>query len=278
MGPFLRGLRASSLEKQDFVVDDRYAEGEYGRFPDLAAELVRLKVDIIVAVSTPGIRAAMNATSTIPIVMVAEGDPVKVGLVANLARPGRNVTGVTNMFPELAGKQLELLKETITSIARVAVLWNPTNPGFTELFRHTQVAAQALGVTLQPLHVRDFDDFEPAFSAMTRARADALIVFDDIVMGHPRIAQLALEHQLPLMSNWESLTLFGGLMSYAPSIDPMLMRAAVYVDKILKGAKPADLPVERPTEFELIINLNTANAVGLTIPDSILFRADKVIR
>jgi putative ABC transport system substrate-binding protein len=225
--------------------------------------------------------AAKNATRTIPIVMVAVGDPLGSGLVASLAHPGGNVTGPSSMFAEVAGKQLELLKETVPKASRVAVLWNPANPVWqAQMLREINVAARALGLRLQLLEARGPDELEGAFAAMTRARAGALLVQADPMFSlHARrIADLALKRRLPAMVGFREHVEPGSLMSYAPNFPDLFRRAAVYVDKILKGAKPADLPVEQPTRFELVINMKTAKALGLTVPPSVLIRADQVIQ
>ena len=279
IGTFSQGLRDLGwTEGQNFVVEWRGGEGKYEQLARLAAELVRLPVDVIVAPDTASALAAKEATKTIPIVMVWVGDPVGSGLVTSLARPGGNITGMTTILPELGGKQLELLKEAVPGISRVAVLWEPGNPDNQPLYEQLQVAAGRLGLTLQSLKVRDSYDIEPAFSAMIRGRANALIVLESRLTVHNRIADLALERRLPMTSNSYYLTAHGGLMSYVPSVPDSYRRAATYVDKILKGSKPSDLPVEQPTKFELIINLKTARALGLTIPQSILIRTDNVIQ
>jgi len=269
------------VEGQNIVIEYRWAEGRLERFPALAAELVGLKLDLIVAASTPGARAAKQATSTIPIVMVYVSDPVGDGLVASLARPGGNVTGMTfGAGREIAGKHLELLKEAVPKLSRVAVLLNPDSPESAVFLRETQAAAQALAVKLQLLEVRSPNELEGAFAAMTRGRADALLVLPHpLTFAHTRrIVDLAAKSRLPAMYPFREAVEAGGLMAYAANAPDMFRRAATYVDKILKGAKPADLPVEQPTKFELIINLKTAKTLGLTIPQSILIRADQVIQ
>ncbi|MFQ5947009.1 MAG: ABC transporter substrate-binding protein [Anaerolineae bacterium] len=267
------------VEGQNLIVEERWAEGRVKQLPDLAAELVRLKVDITVTVGTQATLAATNATKTIPIVFSLVSNPVGSGFVASYARPGGNVTGLAAIVAEIAGKQLELLKETVPGLSRLAVLWDPTQLFGQQFFKQAQVAAQALGVPLQSVGVRDPKDFESAFSAMTRDGADALMVSDTFLFTHQRrIADLARKHRLPAMFILPGYVREGGLMAYAPSLPAMFRRAAHYVDKILKGAKPANLPVERPTEFELWINMKTASALGLTIPPSVLFRADRVIK
>ena len=243
---FSQGLRDLGwIERQNFVVEYRGGEGRYEQLVDLAADLVRLPVDIIVAPDTASALAARKATKTIPIVMVRVGDPVGSGLITSLARPGGNITGTTTILPELGGKQLELLKEAVPGISRVAVLWEPGNPDNQPLYEHLQVAAGRLGLALQSLKVRDSHEIEPAFSAMARGRASALIVLESRLTVHNRIADLALERRLPMTSNSYYLTAYGGLMSYVPSVPDSYRRAATYIDKILKGAKPGDLPVSR---------------------------------
>ena len=288
---FQQGLRELGyVEGQNIAIERRYSEGVSERLPDLAAELVRLKVDVIVvdACGAP-INAASQATRTIPIVVAAcNDDLVATGLISSLARPGGNITGLSELTPELGAKRLELLKGVAPKVRRVAVLWNPTSSErFSANFRfwssdwvEVRGAAQVLGMTLQSVEIRGPDDFDTAFSAMTRERADALIAFSDpsIVFHGRRIADLAAKSRLPAVYASREVVDAGGLMSYGPSISDMFRGAAVYVGKILKGAKPADLPMEQPTKFELVINLKTAKALGLTIPQSLLARADEVIR
>jgi len=282
LAAFRQGLRdLGYVEGQNIAIEYRWAEGRFERLPDLAAELVRLKVDVIVSVVTQASLAAKNATRTIPIVMVAAGDPLGSGLVASLARPGGNVTGPSSMYAELAGKQLELLKETVPKVSRVAVLWNPANAVWqAQMLRATEVAARALGLQLQLLEARGPDELEGAFAAMTRERASALLVQVDVIFAlHARrIADLAAKRHLPAMYGSREHVEAGGLMSYAPNIPDLFRRAATYVDKILKGAKPADLPVEQPTRFELVLNMKTAKALGITFPPTIMVRADQVIQ
>ena len=278
---FRQGLRDLGYEDgQNITIDYRYGEGKRDRLPDLSAELVRLRVDVIVVSGALAISALKNATKTIPIVMTTVEDPVAQGFVASLARPGGNITGLTNLAPELSGKRLELLKETISKVSRVAVLWDPSTPGSAVTFKETQVVAPALSVQLQSLEVRNSNDFEGAFRAATTERAGALIVLQSLLTNahRQRIVDLAVNNRLPAMYTQTEYVEVGGLMSYAPSYTDIYRRAAVYVDKILKGAKPADLPVEQPTKFELVINLKTAKQIGLTIPPNVLARADKVIK
>ena len=279
---FRKGLRELGwVEDKNIVIDYRFAEGRSDRLPDLAAELVRLKVDIIVAVPTPAAAAAKNATETIPIVMIGAYDPVGVGLIAGLARPGGNVTGSSySVGLEIIAKQLELLKETVPKVRRVAILWNPANPSHPLVVRELNVAARSLGVQLQFLEARGPNEFEGAFAAMAKERMGALLVVPDSVsfLHRTRLADLAARSHLPAAYGLRGHVDAGGLMSYGPDSADLFRRAATYVDKILKGAKPADLPVEQPTKFELVVNLKTAKALGLTIPQSVLVRADEVIQ
>ena len=280
-GAFIQGLRELGyVEGQNITIEWRVSEGKYERLPDLVADLVRLKVDVIVAPATEAPLAAKQATRTIPIVMKSAGDPVGDGLVASLARPGGNVTGLSTLAPEIVGKQLELLKESVPRVSRLAVLWNPTNQTHSLVLGEVKVAARSLGVQLQTLEARGPDEFEGAFAAMTRERAGALLVLRDgmFLLHQRRITDLVAKSRLPTMFQLREHVDAGGLMAYGPSLRDAFRRAATYVDKILKGAKPADLPVEQPTRFELVINLKTAKALGLTIPPSVLIRADEVIR
>jgi putative ABC transport system substrate-binding protein len=281
LAAFRQGMRdLGYAEGQNISIEPRWAEGRFERLPDLAAELVRLKVDVIVSVVTQATLAAKNATRTIPIVLVAAGDPVGSGLVPNLARPGGNVTGPSTMYAELAGKQLELLMTTAPKVSRVAVLWNPANAAWqVQMLRQTENAARALGLQRQLLEARGPDELEGAFAAMTRERANALLVQVDVIFAlhAQRIADLAAKHRMPAMYGAKEHVGAGGLMSYAPNVLDVFRRAATYVEKILRGAKPGDLPVEQPTAFELVINLKTAKALGLKIPPSVLARADQVI-
>jgi len=278
---FRQGLRDHGwVEGQNIAIVHRFAEGKFDKLPELAAELVRLKVDIIISGSTPGAVAAKNATSTIPIVMVTTGDPVGTGLVSSLARPGGNLTGVTALGQELSGKRLELLKEAIPGATRVAVLSNPANPDTSFSVKGVEVAAQALGMQLRVIEVRDATGFDGAFRAITGERTQALMVLTDpMFVTHRRsIVELAGKSRLPAMYPISEFADAGGLMFYGASLPDMYRRSATYVDKILKGAKPADLPVEQPTKFELIINLKTAKEIGVTISPNVLERADKVIK
>src|SRR5574342_529155 len=278
---FIKGLRDFGyVEGQNITIVHRSSDGRYERLPGLAADLVRLKVDVIVVPAPQNAVAAKEATRTIPIVMASSGDPVAEGLVASLARPGGNITGLTGVAgPEIAGKRLELLKEAVPKASRVAVLSNPTNPISAPALGETKAAARSLRLQLQMVEARGPDETERAFAAMGRERADALIVVNDgMLLAHrTRIAALAAQHRLPTMWGGREYVDAGGLMSYSASGRDHFRRAATYVDKILKGAKPGDLPVEQPTKFELVINLKTAKALGLTIPPSLLQRADQVI-
>ena len=267
------------IEGKNVVFERRYAENRVERLPELAAELVRLNVDVIVATGTLGPLAARRATSTIPIAMTAAGDPLGSGLVATLARPGGNVTGMSLMAPDLGGKRLELLKELLPGLARVAVLWNAANPYPAIVFKETQGAARSLGIEVQSLEVRGPDDFDGAFEAARKQRPDAMITVEDPLTFtyRKRIADFVTGQQLPSLSGLREFVVAGGLMSYGANSADLLRRAARYVDKILKGAKPADLPVQQPTKFEFVINLKTAKAIGITVPPNILTVADEVI-
>jgi putative tryptophan/tyrosine transport system substrate-binding protein len=278
---FLHGLRdLGYVEGKNLVIERRDAEGKLERLPELAAQLVELKVDVIVTWSVPGTKAAQRATSTVPIVMAEAGDPVRTGLVPSLARPGGNTTGLSVMDPDLVGKQLQLLKEAAPTIARVAVLYNPTFPATVLGMQEAQDAGPALGLAILPMEVRTADELEAQFAVMTSVHADAVLTSGDPFMSthHRRILDFAAKHQLPALYFWREFVEAGGLMSYGPSLPDLFRRAATYVDKILKGAKPADLPVEQPMKFELVLNLKTAHALGLTIPPNLLFQANEVIR
>jgi putative tryptophan/tyrosine transport system substrate-binding protein len=270
------------IEGQNIAFEYRYAEGKPDRQAELAAELVRLKVDIIVVTGgAVWVRAAKNATKTIPIVMVGTGgDPVEEGLVESLARPGGNVTGLTNLSTELDGKRMELLKEAVPKVARVAVLYNPVTPGIVLELKEVQTAAHVLGVTIQPWEVRPADGFDRVFAAMGKQRPDGLFVLSGPLMGanRKRIADFALKSRLPSMYQSREFVDTGGLMSYAADVAESYRRVAYYVDKILKGTKPADLPVEQPTKFELVINLKTAKQIGVTIAPEVLARANRLIK
>jgi len=281
LAAFRQGLQELGyVEGQNIVVETRPVEGQSDRLTDLAAELVHQKMDVLVTGTTVVAQAAKKLTTTIPIVIVAIGDPVGTGLVTSLARPGGNVTGLSGLAPELSGKRLELLKEAFPKISRVAVLWNANSPSNAISWKETQAAALPLAVQLQSLQVRSPDDFERAFRAAASKHAEALITIRDALTNiHSKeIVAFAAKNRLPAMYPTAEYAENGGLMSYAPDFREIFRRAAVYVDKILKGTKPADLPVEQPTKFEFIVNLKAAKQIGLTIPPNVLVRADKVIK
>jgi putative ABC transport system substrate-binding protein len=278
---FRQGLRELGyVEGKNIVIEWRYAEGKLDRLPALAAELVRFKVDVIVTTGPTTTRPAKEATSTIPIVMTQDTDPVGNGFVASLARPGGNITGLSSLAPELSGKRLELLKEIVPRLSRVAILWTSTTPGSAQALREMERAAGELGVKLQSSDIAGPKAIETAFLAASKGRADAVLVMSSGVLNAQRkqLAELAVKGRLPAIYFRSEFVQDGGLMSYGASFTDMDRRAATYVDKILKGAKPADLPVEQPTKFEFIINLKAAKQIGLTIPPNVLVRADKVIK
>ena len=278
---FLQGLRdLGYVEGQTLAIEYRHADNQPDRLRDLAVELARLQVDVIVTGGDNAARAVQHATRTIPIVIVAAGDPVGAGLVASLARPGGNITGLSFMSTALGGKRLELLKEAIPTASRVAVLVNPASINTVHQWKELEGAARSLGMQLHALEVRSADEIESAFATATREGAEALIVLRDFLTGThmTRILHLAAQSRLPVMSEERAFVDAGGLMSYGPSYADMYRRVAGYVHKILQGAKPADLPVEQPIRFALVLNLKTAQALGLTMPPSILFQADEVIR
>jgi putative ABC transport system substrate-binding protein len=278
---FRQGLRELGyIEGKNVIIEVRYAEGKLDRLPALAAELVRLNVDLIVTVGPAVTRPVKEATNTIPIVMAFDSDPVGSGFVASLGRPGGNITGLSSLSPELTGKRLELLKETVPKLLRVAVLGNPGNTATALNFKEAEVAARAYGLHVQSLEVRGPNDLDSAFSTMIKGRADALLPLGDsvVVFHRERIVNFAAKNRLPSMHGDKAWVEAGGLMSYGQDILDNFRRAATYVDKILKGTKPADLPVEQPTKFEFVINLKTAKQIGLTIPPNVLTRANRVIR
>jgi putative ABC transport system substrate-binding protein len=278
---FREGLRELGyVEGKNIVIDWRYAEGNADRLKELAAELVRLKVDVIVTGGPAVNRPAKEATATIPIVLSFDNDPVGNGFAASLARPGGNITGLSTHYPEISGKQLELLKEIVPRLARVAVLGNSTVPGNEQALKETELAAGAFGVKLQYLDVQNPKEIETAFRAASKARADAVLVLGSQVVtsNAKQFAELAVKGRLPAIYWSPEFVEAGGLMTYSVSITDLFRRAATYVDKILKGAKPADLPVEQPIKFEFIVNLKAAKQIGLTIPPNVLVRADKVIK
>jgi putative tryptophan/tyrosine transport system substrate-binding protein len=278
---FRQGLRALGyVEGQNLAIEWRLSGGQAERLPDLAAELVRLQVDVIVASDNPGTAAAQWATSTIPIVMVAAMDPVRTGFVGSLARPGGNITGLTAQGTDIQGKALQLFKDAVPTISRVAILWDPTEPGRQVQATEAEDAARALGLEVQLLGVRSPAELDSLFTAMARERVDAVLVHPSQMIGthRARIAALAAQSRLPTMGPVGWWVEAGGLMSYGPRDLDLFQRAAYYVDKLLRGTKAADLPVEQPLKFELIINLQTAKTLGLTIPPPLLFQADKVIQ
>ena len=279
---FRQGLRQLGyIEGQNIALEYRWAEGKLDQLPALAAELVHLKVDVILTWGEAAIRSAKQATSTIPIVVGISADLVAAGHAVSLARPGGNITGLVDTSPELSAKRLALLKEIVPKVSRIAVLWNGSNPVKVLDFKETQVAAQALGITLLSLEVRPpHPDFESVFRVAVKARAGGLVVLHDALLtGNAKgIMELAAKNQLPTISGLREYVDAGGLMTYGASITDNLRRAATYVDKILRGAKPGDLPVEQPMRFELVVNLKTAKALGLTIPQAVLLRADEVIQ
>jgi putative ABC transport system substrate-binding protein len=268
------------VEGKNVVIEWRWAEGKPDRLPDLAAELVRLKVDLIVSAGPAVTPHFKEATKTIPIVMAQDNDPVGNGFVASLARPGGNITGLATLARELSGKQQELLKEIIPKLSRVAVFGSSTQPGNSQTVKEIELAAEALKIKIQYLDILDLEDIEPAFRAARKGRADAVFVLVSTIFNSHRTqtVELALKSQLPAIFYSAEYVELGGLMAYGPSYTDLYRRVATYVDKILKGAKPADLPVEQPTKFELVINLKTAKQIGLTIPPNVLARADKVIK
>jgi len=279
---FKRELRELGyIDGQNIAIEYRSAAGKVDRLATLAEELVRLNVDVIVASTTPAVNAAKNATKTIPIVMGTSADPVRTGLVASLARPGGNITGISLIMPELAGKRIELLKELLPKLSRIAFLAYGPGPGNQLFVNDAQESVERFGMKFQPVVIGGPEEIESAFSAMIRERAGALMVHPIFVASFGqggRIAELATKNRLPTISDGFRFAEAGGLIYYGPDYLPLVRRAATYVDKILKGAKPADLPVEQPTKFELVINLKTAKQIGLTIPQSVLYQADKVIR
>jgi putative ABC transport system substrate-binding protein len=278
---FRQGLRELGyMEGKNIVIEQRFAEGKPERLPALAAELVSLKVDVIVSGGSTPTRAAKEATKTIPIVMANEGDPVGNGFVASLAHPGGNITGLSNLAPELSGKRMELLKEIVPKLSRVAVFGTSTEPETAQALRETEIAARAFGVKLQYLDVLDPNDIETVFRAASKGRAEAVLVLASAVLNSRRtqVVDLAAKSRLPAIYPQSEYVEDGGLVSYATNIAELWRRAATYVDKILKGKTPADLPVEQPMKFEFIVNLKAAKQIGLTIPPNVLVRADRVIR
>lgn len=278
---FFQGLRDHGyVLGENIIIEQRWAEGKSERLVELTSELVRLPADILVTAGTPATLAARKVTGTIPIVMMFVADPVELGIVASLARPGGNVTGTAWLFDDLGAKQLELLREVVPGLSRAAVLWHATNPGQSlPRVQAMERAARTVGITLEKLGIHGPRDFDGVFGAMINRRVEAFLVAGDpfMYLHRARIARLALQHRLPAAFSLRQFTEVGGLLSYAPSLTDSLRHAAIYVDKIVRGAKPADLPVERPTKFDLVINLKTAEALGLTIRPSLRLRADRVI-
>lgn len=277
---FRLGLRDFGYnEGEDIVIEYRWAEGRYDRFPALLAELLALKVDVIVTAGTPAALAVQKATKTVPFVMVAVGDPVGTGLVKSLGRPGGNITGLTSIAPELEGKRLELLREVMPKVSHVAVFWNPVNPFQQTSMKELGAAADPMGIKVLSLAARSLKEIEDGFAAMMREKPEALFVLADRLFLHNRVVimDFAMRHRLPGVHAYRELVEAGGLMSYGPSYTDMHRRAGSYVNLILKGAKPAELPVQRPIKFDLVVNLKAAKALGLTISEAILLRADEVI-
>jgi putative ABC transport system substrate-binding protein len=277
---FRLGLRERGwIEGENILIESRWAEGNSARIPELASELVRLKVDLIVTRGSIYVRGAKTATSSIPIVFAMHADPISTGHVASLAKPGGNITGLTILMPDLVAKGLEILISAVPQAKRIAVLGSTDMPSYTPTVKALEEAARPFQLRLQTVVARSAADLESAFSSMARAHAQAVFVlgFGPYMAARQQVAELALQHRLPTFFTWRDHVEAGGLMSYAPDLNDLARRSAIYVDKILKGAKPADLPVEQPTKFELVINLRTAKALGLTIPPSLLARADQVI-
>ncbi len=280
IGPFREGLREHGYEEgRNVEIVFRWAEGRYERFPALIAELIAANVDVIVTAGTPATLAVKKATSTVPVVMAAVGDPVGTGIVPNLARPGGNITGLSAIAPDLEGKRLELLREVVPHLAHVAFFLNPANEFHTASMRQALAAAQALNIKLQPREVRKSEDLDTAFASIVKEKPDGLLILADRIFLHnrQRMMDFATEHRLPSVNAYRELVEAGGLMSYGPSYEEMHRRAADYVDRILKGARPGDLPVEQPTRFTLVVNLKAAKALGLEVPPTLVARADEVI-
>ena len=280
LAPFLDGLRELGyVEGRNVTLETRYAEGRTERFPALVAGLVDLKVDILVATSTPGALAAKQATSTIPIVMAAVGEPVEVKLVDSLAHPGGNITGLSLSAPQLAAKRLDLLKQALPKLSQVTVVWNSANQGMQARFQETQSGASLLGLAMRSIAIQSPDDFDALFEALTRARPESLLVLADTVTvaNRQRTLDFAAKNRVPAIYEVRAFVDDGGLMSYGINMSDHYRRAAFHVDKIIRGAKPADLPIEQPTKFELVINLKTARTLGLALPPALLQRADQLI-
>ena len=277
---FREGLRELGYEEgRNIVIEYRWADGKYDRFPALVAELIAAKVDVIVTAGTPAALAVKKATTTVPLVMVAVGDPVGTGLVPSLARPGGNLTGLSSIAPDLEGKRLQLLREIVPALSHVAMFVNSVNPFHVSSMRQARAAAQAMGIKLQLHDIRKSEDLDDAFAAIRKERPDALLILADRVFLHnrERMVDFTKEQRLPNVNAYKELVEVGGLMSYGPSYEDMHKRAAIYVDKILKGAKPADLPIEQPSKFTFIVNLKAAKALGVTVPSQLLGLADQLI-
>ena len=280
VGAFRDGLRELGYEEgRNIIIEYRWADGKYERFPALVAELIAAKVDVIVTAGTPAALAVKKATTTVPLVMVAVGDPVGTGLVPSLARPGGNLTGLSSIAPDLEGKRLELLREVVPTLSHVAVFFNLLNPFHVVSMRNAHTAAEAMGIKLQQHDIRKSEDLDDAFATIRKERPDGLLILADRVFLHnrQRMMDFTEEQRLPNINAYTELVEAGGLMSYGPSYEDMHKRAAIYVDKIIKGVKPADLPIEQPSKFTFVINLKVAKALGLTVPSSLLTLADKVI-
>src|SRR5687767_9197471 len=281
ISPFRAGLRSLGyIEGKNILIEWRWAEGKYQRFPELISELIASKCDGMVTAGTPASLAVKKATTTIPLVMIAVGDPVGTGLIASLAHPGGNITGLTSIASDLEGKRLELLREVVPKVSHIAVMWNPISPFQVISEKEMQEAARALHIKVLSVGVKGEDDLPKAFATITKARPGAFFVLADRLFLHfrTRLMEFALSHRLPGVHAYVELVEAGGLMSYGPSYGEMHRRAAYYVDRILKGTKPADLPVEQPTKFELVVNLKASKQMGLTIPPNVLARANQVIR
>jgi putative ABC transport system substrate-binding protein len=280
IGPLRDGLRELGYEEgRNVIIEFRWADGKYDQFPALVAELLAAKVDVIITAGTPATLAIKKATSTVPLVYIAVGDPVGTGVVPNLGRPGGNITGLSSIAPDLEGKRLELLREVVPKLSHVAFFLNPANAFHTASMRQARVAAQSLGIKLQPMEVNKSEQLDGAFASIVKEKPDALLILADRVFLHnrKRMMEFAIQQRLPSVNAYRELVEAGGLISYGPSYEDMHRRAAVYVDKILKGTKPADLPIEQPTKFTLLINLKTAKTLGLTVPPTLVARADELI-
>jgi len=280
IGPLRDGLRELGYEEgRNVIIEFRWADGKYDQFPALVAELLAAKVDVIMTSGTPATLAIKKATSTVPLVFIAVGDPVGTGVVPNLGRPGGNITGLSSIAPDLEGKRLELLREVVPKLSHVAFFLNPANAFHTASMRQARVAAQSLGIKLQPMEVNKSEQLDGAFASIVKEKPDALLILADRIFLHnrKRMMEFAIQQRLPSVNAYRELVEAGGLISYGPSYEDMHRRAAVYVDKILKGTKPADLPIEQPTKFTLLINLKTAKTLGLTVPPTLVARADELI-